>query len=110
MRKFGALDGAMENLGPFDDATGKLETLNKAVGKLRGWMTWWRKREIGPFMTQWNILGPFDDAMGKLETLAMGKMAPHDLMGEIGGPRPRILFKRFSTTPLRSFKLMGPKF
>ena len=24
----------MENLGRFDDATGKLETLNKAMGKL----------------------------------------------------------------------------
>ena len=39
MRTLGALDGAMENLGqvlPFDDAMGKLETLNKAMGKLWG--------------------------------------------------------------------------
>ena len=33
MRKFGALNDATENLGPFDDAMGKLETL-KAMVKL----------------------------------------------------------------------------
>ena len=45
-------------------------------------------------MAQWNILGPFDhdDAMGKLETPAMGKWAPDDLMGEIGGPIDYELF------------------
>ena len=39
MRKLGALDGAMENLGPFaifNDAMWKLETLDKAMGKLWG--------------------------------------------------------------------------
>ena len=34
MRKLGAHNGAMENLRPFDDAVVKLETLNKAMGKL----------------------------------------------------------------------------
>ena len=32
----------------------------------------------------------------------------HD--GEIGGSRPRIIFKRFNTAPLHSFKLTGPNF
>ena len=32
----GALDGAMEIFGPFDDAIGKLETLNKVMGKTGG--------------------------------------------------------------------------
>ena len=36
MRKLEALDGAIENFGPFDDAMGKLETPNKAMGKLWG--------------------------------------------------------------------------
>ena len=39
-------------------------------------------------------LGPFGDAMGKIETLAMGKLGPpgpDDLMGKLGGPRPRII-------------------
>ena len=50
---------------------------------------------------------PFDDAMGKLETLAMMKLGPpDDLLGEMGGTRPLILFKRFNTsTSLHSFKL-----
>ena len=64
-------------------------------------MTWWGKQEIGLLMTQWNInLGAFDDAMGKLETLAMMKLGPWWSDGEIGGPRPLILFKRFNTAPL----------
>ena len=46
--------------------------------------------------------------MGKLESLAMGKLGSPD--GDIGGPRPQILFKRFNTAPLHSFKLMGPKY
>ena len=56
----GALDGAMEIFGPFDDAIGKLETLNKVMGKTVGGgvkyliMGW----EIGPLMAQWKILGP----------------------------------------------------
>ena len=32
--------------------------------------------------------GPFYDAMGKLETLAMGKMGPLMIDGEIGDLRP----------------------
>ena len=36
MRKLGALDGAMEYFGTFDDIMRKLETLNKAMGKLGG--------------------------------------------------------------------------
>ena len=34
MRKLGVLDGAMENFWSFDDAMGKLETLNKVMEKL----------------------------------------------------------------------------
>ena len=83
----GALDGPMENFGPFDDAMGKLETLNKAMGKLGvGRLNdLMGKQEIGPFMAQWNIWGPFDDAMGKLQTRrAMGKLGPSDnLMGKL---------------------------
>ena len=51
----------------------------------------------------------FDDVMGKLETLAIGNWAPWWPDGEIGAPRPRILFKRFNIAPLHS-KRMGPKF
>ena len=55
--------------------------------------------------------GPFDDAMGKLETLAMMKLGPPWWPdGEIGGPRPLNLFKRFITAPLHSFKCMAHKF
>ena len=41
---------------PFDDAMGKLQTLNKAIGKLGG--AKWSDEEngiLGPLMTQWNI-------------------------------------------------------
>ena len=34
--KLGALDSVIENFGPFDDAMGKLETLDKAMRKLCG--------------------------------------------------------------------------
>ena len=78
-----------------------------------GLMTLWGKQEIGPLMMQWNInlpaiwwcneqiRHPSDDEIG----------APWWPDGEIGGPRPLglILFKRFNTVPLHSFKLMGPK-
>ena len=71
-RKFVALGGAMENLGPFDDVMVKLRALNEAMG------------EIG---------------------------APSWPDGDIGGPRPHILFKQVNTAPLHIFKLMpGPKF
>ena len=85
------LEGAMENFGPFNDVMGKLET-NKEMGEklcvcVGGVNYLMGKWEIGPLMAQWNI-GPFDDTMGKLETIAMGKLAPDDLMGKLGGPRP----------------------
>ena len=86
---------------------GKVETLNKAMGKLGAK---WPDGETGNGALDGAMerLGPFDDAMGKLETLAKGKLGP--LMTQVGNwsPRPRILFKRYNTAPLHSFKLMGP--
>ena len=58
MRKLGALDGAMENLGPFalfNDTMWKLETLNKKK--------------------QWGNCGELNDLMRK-----MGNWAPDDAM------------------------------
>ena len=86
MRKLGALDGVMENLGPLNFAlwwpNGKLETLNKAMGKLLG--AKWPDEENGQLDFRWRnrtlIWGPFDDTMGKLETLAMMKLGPFDAM------------------------------
>ena len=47
--------------------------------------------------------------MGKLETLAMMKFGPpDDLMGEIGGPRPLILFKPFDNSTAL-FQTYGPQ-
>ena len=94
-------------------------------------MTWWGN--WGPLMAQWKTLiikvmgklgkngklgpwwrnwtwGAFDDVVGKLETLAIGKLGPWWPDGKIGGPRPRILFKRFNTASLHSSKLMSPEF
>ena len=50
MRKFRALDGAMENLGSFDDAMGKLETLIKQWGNCVGEAKWpdGEKGKLGP--------------------------------------------------------------
>ena len=51
-------------------------------------------------MTQWNINldAAFDNAMGKLETYSDDEIwVPWWPDGEIGGPRPLILFKRFNT-------------
>ena len=45
---------------------------------------------------------------GQIETLAMGKLGPLD--GDIGGPWPQILFKRFNTASLHSFELMAPRY
>ena len=92
MWKFGALDGAMENLGPFVLwwCNGEIGSpFNKTMGKL--WGAKWPDEEngkLGPLITQWNInLESFDDAMGKLETLAMVKLGPHDdLMRKLGAP------------------------
>ena len=52
---------------------------------------WWRNGQIRD---------PSDDEIGAL-------WWPD---GEIWGTRPLILFKRFNTAPLHSFKFMGPKF
>ena len=84
----GALDDAMENLGPFDDAMG---TLNKAMGKL-GRLKDLMGRTGGPFDEQ--IIDPSDGGIG----------APDDLMGKL-----RALDHKFFSLPLHSFKLMGPK-
>ena len=98
---------------PFDDAMEKLQTLNKAMGKL--WGTKWPDEENGKLGPRWcngtliwgafwwrngQIRDPSDDEIGAL-------LWPD---GEIWGTRPLILFKRFNTAPLHSFKLMGPKF
>ena len=99
---------------PFDDAVVKLETLNKAMGKL--WGAKWPDEENGKLGIWWRIGtlfflggGVFDVAMGKLETLAMMKLGPpDDLMGN-WGPRP-LIFKWLITVPLHSFKRMSPKF
>ena len=53
-------------------------------------------------------LGPSDYAMDKLETLAMGKLGPLMIWWRYWGPRSRSSFQTVYTTPLNSFKLMGP--
>ena len=78
----------MENFGLFDDAMGKLETLDKAMGKLGG------GGRLNDLMGKTGNLtldgamahlGPFGDAMDKLETLTIGKLGPpDDLMGKLG--------------------------
>ena len=88
MRKLGALDDAMENLGPFAlwwRNLGKLETLNKAMG-IGSLVTWWEKWEIGPLMTQWNItLRVLWWRNGQIRDPSDGEIgAPDDLMGKLG--------------------------
>ena len=63
-------------------------------------------------MTQWNInLGAFWWRNGEIRDPSDDEIVtPWWPDGEIGGPRPLILFKQFNTAPLHSFKLMGPKF
>ena len=64
---------------------------------------WWRNGTLiwGAFWwCNGQIRDPSDDEIG----------APWWPDGEIWGPRPLILFKRFNTAPLHSFKLMGSKF
>ena len=51
---------------------------------------WWYNEQIRD---------PSDDEIG----------APWWPDGEIGNPRPLLLFKRFNTAPLYSYKLMGPQ-
>ena len=79
---------------------GELNDLMRKNGKLDPWWRngtliwgalWWRNGQIRD---------PSDDEIG----------APWWPNGEIWGPWPLILFKRFNTAPLHSFKLMGPKF
>ena len=83
-----ALDGTMENLGPFDDAMGKLETLNKAMGKRGGGPKWpdGGKREIGPLMAQiMEHLGAFWWYNRQIRDPNNGKIGvPDDLMGKLG--------------------------
>ena len=82
----------MRKWGPFDDAMGKLETLNKAMGKLwgGGWGNylmgkwemgpWWRN---GTFAALWwcngQIRDPSNGKMGLLDDL-MGKLEALDLL------------------------------
>ena len=94
MRKLGALDGVMENFGPFDDAMGTLETLNKAMWKLCGeakWSDgengkldpWWCNGTFGAlWWRNWQIRDPSN---GKFEALWWPD-------GEIGGPIDHKLF------------------
>ena len=70
----------------FNDAMWKLETLNKAMGKL--WGAKWPDEEngkLGPWWRNGTLFGgSFDDTMGKLKTLVMMKLGPpDDLMGEL---------------------------
>ena len=96
---------------------GNLEPLIRQWGNW-GELTWWpddheENRKLGPWWLKlWNIdLGAqFDDSMDKLKNSDDEIGAPWWPDGEIGGPRPLILFKRFDTAPLHSFKRMGPKF
>ena len=79
MRTFGALDGAVENFGPFDDAMRKLETLNKPMGKVScggGLNDLMGKTGNWALDGTMEHLGPLDDAVNKLETLAMGEIGP----------------------------------
>ena len=94
MKKLGALDDAMENLGPF--------ALKKVTGK--HWEAKWpdeQNGKLGPWWCNGTLIwGPFDDKMGKLETLCDDEIeAPSSSHGEIEGPRPRILFKRLNMAP-----------
>ena len=83
MRKLGALDGAMENLGPLALwwRNGKLQTLKKLRGNFRELNDLMRKTgnwapdDHVNAMEHW-FEGPFDDAMGKLETLTMMTLGP----------------------------------
>ena len=111
MSKWGPLMVQWKILGPFDDAMGKLETLNKAIGKLFGGAKlpdgklgpWWCNGTLGgPLMMQW--ANKRDAIKGKIG-------APWWLNGDIGGPRPQIISKRFDTAPCNLFsKLMGTNF
>ena len=56
-RKWGPLMVQWEIFGPFDDAMGKLETLDKAMGK---WGV-----VVNYLMGKWEI-GPFDGAMEQI--------------------------------------------
>ena len=62
---------------------------------------WWRNGTLIWEVLWWcngQIREPSDDEIG----------APWWPDGEIWGPRPLILFKRFNTAPLHSFRLLGP--
>ena len=93
----------MENFRPFDDAKAKMETLNGGLNDLTGGngklgpcdidgamehlrAFWWRNRQIRENWGPW-----WPD-------------------GEIGALDHEVIFKRFNTAPLQSFKLIGPKF
>ena len=76
MRKLRALNGAMENCGPFDDTLGILETLNKAMGKLGELNDLIGKTGNWAHDSAIEYLGLFDDAMGKLEIQTIEKLAP----------------------------------
>ena len=88
--KLGALDGAMKNLGPFalwwrNREIGKLETLNKAMGKLWGAKCPDEKNgKLGPWWRNWTIILLGDPLMmqGPKNDDEIGP--PDDLMGEIG--------------------------
>ena len=101
-------------------ATPLLQTLNKEMGKLWGakwndlmrktgnWApAWWRNRTLIWGALWWHneqIRDPLDDE------IARGwNWGPLMIWWGNLGPRPLILFKRFNTAPLHSFKLMGPK-
>ena len=79
----GALDGAMENFGPFDDAMGKLETLNKVTGKLGGLITWWENGKLDPWWRNGTFEAPWW-CNGQMSDPSDGKIGlPDDLMGKL---------------------------
>ena len=105
---------------PFDDAMGKLETLNKIMGKLWGWLiTWWEYAKLDPgwgngtFGALWwcngqirdpsnGKTGPPDDLMGELEAL--------DLLMMMGNYRSSFWWHDEEMGPLMAqWKLFGPK-
>ena len=117
MRKLGALGGAIEDLGPFalwwrnfphasafDDAMGKLETLNKQWGTAGDKWPDVENGKLGP----WWRNGGLWWCNGQIKTLAMMKLGtPDDLMGKLGALDHYFVFQTVLYISIALFQTYG---
>ena len=108
MRKWGPLIAQWKIWGPLMTQWGNWKPLIKQWESSGAKWPDGKNKKLGPWWSN-GTFGALWLCNGQIRDPSNGEIgAPWSPGGDIGGPKWRILFKRFNTTLLYSFKLMGP--